>query len=175
MEKKNVLKWNKDYQADGYIVAQHDDDKVIEIVRVENINITTIVIPNIKKGIENHFRVSFYNKKDNNYFIYKNEDYYCFASPKGLNVYRFPTPKLKKATKADKSIIIEWEIVSDDITYAVIRKISGGAWKRIGLTKETKYVDSEIDTTKRFIYTVRCVSSDGKKYLSSWSVKGIFA
>lgn len=175
MEGKFTLTWDKDFTADGYIITYQNKNKFTELVRVENVDITTIVVPNIKKGAENHIRVSFYQKKNNNYCIYKEEDYYCFAAAKKLIVYRFPIPKLEKAERIKNSITIKWEKVSDEVMYVVARKVPGGTWKRIGMTSKNVYVDREIDVSKKYIYTVRCVSDDGKTNLSSCSYKGICA
>ena len=173
MKEEFILTWDKDFEANGYIVMHQIKDKFVELVRIENTNLTAIMLPSIKKGTENHFRVSFYGKRDNDYCIYRDEDYYCFITSKGLIVYRLPIPKLKKAIKKADSIIIEWEKVSDKVTYVVARKVPKGVWTRIGMTKETMYVDSKIDITKKYIYTVRCVSDDGKTNLSSCSIQGI--
>lgn len=175
MEEKYTLTWDKDSLADGYIVTHQVGEEFVELVRVENINYTTIILPDMKKWVEYHYRVSFYHKKDNDYFVYKNEDYYCFVTSKGLDVYKYPTPKLVKAERIGFSVRIEWEKVSDGLTYIIARKVLNGNWIRIGMTQENNYVDSKIDIAKKYIYTVRCVSDDGKKNLSSRSYRGIQA
>ncbi len=173
MNEKFSITWNKDSLADGYIVKSKLGDDFKELVRIENIDITTITAPKFKQGIENHIRVNFYRKKNNTYVTYRYEDYYCFVAPKKFVVYRLPTPKLKDAKKVENSVIIEWEKVADEVMYVVVRKIPGGTWERIGLTKGNTYVDSRIDINSKYIYTVRCVSDDGKTRLSSCSYKGI--
>lgn len=173
MEGKITFTWNKDFQADGYIIKQKKASKFEELVRVENIDLTTIVIPEIKEGIQNHFRVIYYKNKDGVYCTYREEDYYGFLSSKGQNIYKFPIPNLKKATKVDASVIIEWEKVSNEAMYAIFRKIPGEKWARVGITRESGYKDNEIDITKKYVYTVKCVSEDGKVNMSSCNYKGV--
>lgn len=132
-----TLTWNMDSLAEGYIVTHKIGDEYKELVRIENINLTTIVVPDAQSGIENHYIVSFYHKKDNEYCIYKAENYYCFVTSKGLVVYEYPIPKLKKAERKGSSVRIEWEKVSDQVTYVVARKVRRGGWTRIGITSTT--------------------------------------
>ncbi len=37
----------------------------------------------------------------------------------------------------------------------------------------TSYIDEKIDTKTKYIYTIRCVSENGEKMLSSFSNKGV--
>lgn len=170
---KNTLIWTKDPFADGYIVKQQVGAKFVELVRVENICFTTIVMPDLKRGAEHYFRVSFYKRKGNTYCIYRNEDHDFYMSQKGIIEYKYSRPKLKKAERIGTSIAIEWEKILDEVTYVIARKSPGGIWKRIGMTKENYYIDSNIDMGQKYIYTVRCVSDDGKINLSSCYYKGI--
>ena len=167
------LTWDMDPMAEGYLVRHKVGEVFNELVRIENRNLTTIVIPDAQKGIENHYIVSFYHKKGNEYCIYREENFYCYVTSKGLVVYKYPIPKLKKAERAGNSVKIEWERVSDQVAYVVARKVQRGGWVRIGMTCENNYVDHEIDIKQKYAYTVRCVSHDGKSDLSSCSYKGI--
>lgn len=173
MEEKFTLAWEKDTSADGYIVNIKVGDTYKELVRVENIDLTKIVVPDVKKGEEYHFKVSYYHKLKVGYNVYRNNKYDCYATQNELIVYRFPIPKLLKAERIENSVMIEWEKIPDEVSYIVARRVPGGVWKRIGMTKENYYIDSDIDMDKKYIYTVRCVSDDGKINLSSCFYKGI--
>lgn len=177
MKAKNGLtfEWDRDIAADGYIVKRQVGDEFIELVRIENIDLTTIMVPDVAVGVQNHLRVCFYKKKNRNYIVYKEEDYYCFVGGRGESkIYKLPIPKLKKAYRAGDSITIQWDQVSDEATYLVIRKTSGEKWARAGITKETSYTDKSIDASKKYIYSVRCVSEDGKSILSGFDLRGMF-
>lgn len=169
------INWGKDDLADGYIVGYQTEEGFTELVRVENIGITSIIVFEMKDGVENHFKVCFYQNKDQRRYVYKEENFYCFATKGGLVTYRFSIPKLKKAVWEDDFVVVRWEGVSEGINYAISRREPKGMWSRIGMTKETTYIDRDIDMNKKYIYTVRCVSDDGKISLSSCSYKGISA
>ena len=53
-QQKFFLEWEKDINADGYIIKRYADENVEELVRIENIDITAVYIPmfiKIKKSI----------------------------------------------------------------------------------------------------------------------------
>ena len=84
-----------------------------------------------------------------------------------------PCPILKSARRVGDAIDVCWEKVVEGVTYLVIRKVVGGNWERIVTTKNTNYTDRDIDITKKYRYSVRCVSEDGETKLSGCSLKGI--
>ena len=75
----------------------------------------------------------------------------------------------------DGSIVIRWEAVSGAEKYRIYRRASAKAsWKRIGDTEDTSFTDSaEITPGKKYYYTVRCVSLDGKIRQSGYHTTGI--
>ena len=173
MAEKLIFKWDKDMEADRYIVKQIMADETVELVRIEKADLTTIYISNVKQNEENHFRVEYYKKKDSKYYLYREENYYCFLSGKSSTIYRLPLPELKQAIWVDGSVTISWEKVRDNVTYRVIKKTIGGKWKNLGLTKDTSYVDRKVDMEENCIYSVRCVSDDGMIRLSGFSLTGV--
>lgn len=173
MGDKFSFSWKNDSLADGYIIKIKKGNQYKELVRITNKEFTKIVVPDLKKGEEYHFKVSYYRKTSNGYSIYKNKEVDCYATQNELIVYGFPIPNLKKAERVEHSAIIEWEKVSDEVSYVVARRVPGGVWKRIGLTKENYYIDSNINMGQKYIYTVRCVNDDGKINLSSCCYRGI--
>ena len=174
MEAKFTIEWERDKTADGYFVMKEVENNLEELVRIENINFSSVVVPSVKENIENHFVIYYYQRKDGKYKIFRKEDYYSYRIQNKQEVYRFPIPELKRATKQNGVNLIEWEKVADDMTYVVFRRLEGGRWHRISITKETTCVDKNVDE-KKYIYTVRCISEDGKNYLSRFSKKGIVA
>ena len=168
-----IFSWEKDVTANGYIVEQKKADNFIKLVRVENVNLTTLFINDVPKYEENVLRVNYFLNKNGKSYIYRQEQYYCFANGKSSTIYKLPYPRLTLAKKKKDEVIINWEKIKDGVMYTVIRKEAGGRWKRIGTTMETKYIDNDIDVGKKYTYTVRCISKDSQKNLSGCSLKGI--
>ena len=69
-----VIKWEKDITADGYLLMMEVDGNLKELVRIENIDITSVSIQNLKIYQENHFVVGFYLKRNEQYQIFRQED-----------------------------------------------------------------------------------------------------
>lgn len=166
-----TLTWEKDNTADRYVIRQQMEDGFKELVRIENPKLTNIIVPDIESGIETHFRVEYYKKEMKTYIKYKEQDFYCFVKGRLVLVYKFPVPKLISAIKTDESVTVSWEKVDDEVYYLVMKKLKGESWEKICITKNTKYIDR--CTQKKYIYTVRCVSEDGKENMSGCSLRGI--
>lgn len=173
MKGKIILKWERDEAVNGYFVMKETSNNLEVLVRIENIDIISIVVTGEKLEEENHFIIYYYKKQNDEYIICRKKDYYGYISGSNYAVYRFPIPKLKIAIKQDEANYIGWEKVSDDIAYLVARRVTGGKWERICVTKNTNYIDKNIDNKRRYIYTVRCISEDGEHMLSSFSKKGV--
>ena len=173
-QQKFFLEWEKDINADGYIIKRYADENVEELVRIENIDITAVYIPNVYQNKEVHIKVCYFRKQKVKTNIYKECDYYCFLSGTSYIKYQFSTPKLV-SIKQEKNNDVEiyWNKVAENISYLVIRKIEGKKWEKLGSTKETNYIDKHTNSGNKYIYSVRCVSDDGNVRLSGFSLKGI--
>lgn len=82
------------------------------------------------------------------------------------------TPKITKASNAINGINIQWKKVSNAAKYRIYRKTNSGNWKKIADTKNTSYIDTKVKSGKKYTYTIRCISSNGKKYTSNYNKKG---
>ena len=72
-----------------------------------------------------------------------------------------------------QSIGFRWNKVSGANRYRVFYKDSGGTWRKLGDTSGNLWYDRDLNRTcKGVCYTVRCVSSDGKKYISGYDAGG---
>ena len=84
------------------------------------------------------------------------------------------TPSLQAVTNTPKGVTIEWKAVPDAKKYRVFYK--GGTaktWTIIGDTTSTSYIWTGAQSGTQYTFTVRCVSSDGKAYTSSYESKGM--
>lgn len=85
------------------------------------------------------------------------------------------TPSISSASvhQRGQSIGFRWNAVKGATRYRVFYKESGGSWKKLGDTRGTLWYDNELTRTcKGAYYTVRCVSDDGKKYMSDFVHSG---
>lgn len=95
------------------------------------------------------------------------------VTPKPTAPAQLAAPKLGSASNTTSGVNITWGKVSGAAKYRVFRKVSGGAWNAIANTTAVSYVDKTAQSGTKYTYTVRCISSDGKTYTSSYDTKGI--
>ncbi len=81
-------------------------------------------------------------------------------------------PVLTKTKNTVNGIRIYWNKVEGASKYKVFVK-DGSSWKAIGTTKSTSFTHTDVTSGKRYKYTVRCVSSNGKTNTSYFDNKGI--
>lgn len=85
--------------------------------------------------------------------------------------YNMPTPKLKSITSTNGYIQIHWQSVKGAKRYRIFRKI-GSSWKKVADTTGTSYSDKSAKPGNQYVYTVRCLSYDKKRYTSAYNKKG---
>ncbi len=89
------------------------------------------------------------------------------------NTGDYPAPTLAGATDTTYGVLISWKTVKGVTNYAVFRKSGNGSWARIGTTTSDCFLDTTTDSGTRYTYTVRCLSGDGKSYISSYDPAGV--
>lgn len=82
------------------------------------------------------------------------------------------TPYIKSCEVVSNGIKISWGAVSGASLYRVYYKSSNG-WTRIADTKSTSYVHTNANYGITYTYTVRCLSADGKSFISSFDSSGM--
>ena len=80
------------------------------------------------------------------------------------------TPVLSAATYAG-GVRVSWQAVPRATLYRVYVKGADG-WKRIGETDKTSFLHADVVSGSRYTYTVRCVSADGKRFVSDYDRAG---
>ncbi len=122
----------------------------------------------IRAGIEYYYTVRCLNEDGK---------YASSYNPKGKSAKRMlAAPSLKSAkNNGTGGITIRWEAVTGAEKYRVYRRSSAKAsWKKIGNTKNDSFTDnSSLTPGKKYYYTVRCISSDGKVKQSSYNSTGV--
>lgn len=91
-----------------------------------------------------------------------------------VTVKLLDTPELTAGANTAKGIQVKWKAVENAARYRVFRKTANG-WKRLGDTVSASWTDTTAKAGTTYTYTVRCVTSDGAHYASSYSRTGITA
>ena len=90
----------------------------------------------------------------------------------GWSYTYYPTPKITKCEAVKDGVEITWAPVKGAEKYRVYYKGSKG-WTKMADVSDTSYVDTDVSVKNRYTYTVRCVSSDGTRFMSDYDANGI--
>ena len=90
----------------------------------------------------------------------------------GMSITYIAAPQLSDVTNVANGVKITWEAVSGAEKYRVFYKTGSDSWKRIEDVTDTSYIWTEGQSGTEYTFTVRCVSSDGKSYTSSYDKTG---
>ncbi|MBE6824202.1 MAG: hypothetical protein E7513_02530 [Ruminococcaceae bacterium] len=96
-----------------------------------------------------------------------NSSYDSFSLKKSL----LKQPVIKKFEAKSNGVKITWDAVSGAKKYRVYRKTSSG-WKTVATTSGTSITDTDIKAGEKRIYTLRCLSANGKYYVSPYDTAG---
>ena len=86
--------------------------------------------------------------------------------------FNLSAPVLQTPSVAAGAVTIKWKAVSGAAKYRVFRKTLTGSWVGIGNSTGTSYVDRGAKAGTYYVYTVRCVSSDGSFFTSAYDTTG---
>ena len=95
------------------------------------------------------------------------------AMGSGVTFKRYAAPKLTQASGGQTGITLRWRGVKGIERYRVFRRQGSGGWKKLKDTASTVLMDRSVRSGVSYTYTVRCLSSDGKRYLSDYDTGGI--
>ena len=90
---------------------------------------------------------------------------------KGTAVKYIAAPEISKLESVNGGVKISWGKVSGATKYRVYYKGSKG-WTRMVDTTSTSYIDKDVSSGRNYTYTVRCITSDAKKFTSGYNPTG---
>ena len=90
---------------------------------------------------------------------------------KGTTVKYIAAPEISKLESVNGGVKITWGKVSGAAKYRVYYKGSKG-WTKLTDTTATSFTDKDVSSGKNYTYTVRCITSDAKKFTSGYNSKG---
>lgn len=85
---------------------------------------------------------------------------------------KLDTPVLTGISNVKTGVQIKWNKVPDAAKYRVLRRTGNGSWKKLADTRSVKLIDKTAKSGTKYSYTVRCVTSDGKKATSAYDSTG---
>ena len=90
----------------------------------------------------------------------------------GRTITYISAPVVSGADNTLSGVRITWNAVAGATHYRVFRKSGSGSWETKTTTTVTYYTDTSVASGSTYTYAVRCVSSDGKTYISAFNEKG---
>ena len=90
---------------------------------------------------------------------------------KGKTVKYIATPEISKLESVNGGVKISWNKSNGAEKYRIYYKGSKG-WTRMVDTTSTSYIDKDVSSGKNYTYTVRCISTDAKRFTSGYNGKG---
>ena len=90
-----------------------------------------------------------------------------------ITYYPLATPTDLSLRADNTGVRFTWSAVRDATHYRVFRQTNGGGWVHLTDTTATGYTDTSVVVGNTYTYTVRCVSADGKNFLSDFYHPGV--
>ena len=90
----------------------------------------------------------------------------------GKTIKHVGCPKIAKLEKTSTGIKVTWDKVVGAAKYKLIVKEEGGSWKTIWNTINSSYTWTGAVKGKTYIFSLRCITADGKSYTSGWNSTG---
>lgn len=157
-----VIQWNKVSGISKYRVFYRVGNG--SWTKIADTTFTSYTWTGVKTSTKYYFTVRCLNSDGNSYA----SSFYTG------NVKTFlPDPKISSIRAVNSGTEINIAKVSGAVRYKVFRKTSSAqSWSSLGTTTSTTFVDKKAAKGTKYIYTARCLSSDGKTYLSGYSETG---
>ena len=89
----------------------------------------------------------------------------------GKSVEYIAAPELIKIEGSNEGVKLTWNKPAGSVKYRAYRKSSNG-WTRLTETTNASYTDKSAKAGNNYIYTVRCLTSDSKRFTSGFNSNG---
>lgn len=156
------ISWNKVKGAAKYRVFVRYGDKWLRLADTSSTNYLHTSARSNKKYT---YTVRAMDSSDN---------YVSSYNSKGVSNRYFSAPVLESATSVYGGVKVTWKKVSGAPGYRVYRKTGNGSWEKVkDFTTALSFTDKNVKNSTDYTYTVRVVSTDKIKNISSFSLKGV--
>lgn len=160
LKKSIKILWTENDAAYGYRVFYKNGTKWKTLGDTDE---NSIEFPNPVSGTKYTFTVRALDARNNLLTSYNST---------GWTTTYIGQPVVSSATNAYGGVKVAWGKVTGAAKYRVFRKIGTGSWKKLADTTALTYTDKTAASNTVYSYTVRCITSDGKKYTSSYDTTG---
>lgn len=89
----------------------------------------------------------------------------------GKSVEYIAAPELIKIEGSNEGVKLTWNKPAGSVKYRAYRRGSNG-WTRLTETANTSYTDKSAKAGNNYIYTVRCLTNDSKRFTSGFNSNG---
>ena len=102
-----------------------------------------------------------------------NGNYISSYDPTGLSIKAVEGPAISSLSPVTTGIQINWGKVNGAEKYRVFYKADGeSTWRKVVDTTATSYTWTGAKSNTKYFFTVRCMTSDGNSYTSSYDTTG---
>lgn len=155
------IKWNKVKGAEKYKVLRKTGKNGWTVIGTASS--TSFIDRSAAKATQYTYTVRCVNSS--NFYI-------SGYDPAGMSFTALSVPKISSVSSTDQGVIIKWGSVKKAEKYRVYRKTAKGGWTALTTTASTSFTDTIANSGYQYIYTVRCVTADGKAYASGYNTTG---
>ena len=95
-------------------------------------------------------------------------------NPSGKKATYVSVPVLKSIECGTAGVTVTWGKPAGATRYRIYRKEGSGSWKKVAdVGNVVSYTDNTVVSGHTYTFTVRCLSADGKQFVSSFDAKGL--
>ncbi len=94
------------------------------------------------------------------------DNYISAYDTTGKTITFVAVPVISSLTNTATGIKVTWGAVKGAGKYRLYVKKNGTGWTKLADVTTTEYTDTNVESNVEYYYTIRCLSADGKKYLS---------
>lgn len=152
------LTWKRPADAQMFSVCRKKDDSWIALTQTDGTEYTDTTVVS---GKTYTYSLRIINPEDGSALSGMNG---------GKSIMYVAAPVINSATNVTNGVKLTWSKSAGAEVYRVYY-YSGGAWKKIGATSKTEFVDTTVKSGETRKYTVRCLDSDGN-FLSDFYREG---
>ena len=155
------INWEKVDGASHYRVYCHNGEKYVGLATTTN---TTYTHTGVESGKTYTYTVRCVDTYNNVQSSYVKE---------GFKNLFLSAPVISSVSNSAGGVKVSWSKVNSAVCYGVYRKSDAEpSYKRVGSTSTTSFVDTSAVSNTTYTYTVRCLSKDAAKPLSSYDANG---
>ncbi len=90
----------------------------------------------------------------------------------GIRIKYIEVPLITNLSANNSAVLVTWDAVKGAEKYRVFRKTGTSGWSIVGDTASAVFWDKTAKTGVTYTYTIRCITSDGISYTSSYDAEG---